>query len=150
MKILREVKGKIQIKNINTAYKYLSEFENEDKEYFIVLGLDTKSMVIYREIVAIGTLNQTIIHPREVFKRAIVMSANSIIIAHNHPSGNSEPSDEDIKVTDNLVKCGELLGIKVLDAIILGENEYYSLIEKEKYLGLKNGKNKRENIEENK
>ena len=130
MKLIKEQKAEYVIKCANDVYRYLKEFKNEDREYFIVLGLNTKNKVLYREIVHIGTLNGSIIHPRETFKKAIIMSCNSIIIAHNHPSGDTAPSEEDIKITKTMKKAGELLQIKVLDHIIIGD-EYYSFQESE-------------------
>ena len=129
MEIVREIKEKVNLSNPKNVLKYLEEFRNQDREYFIVIGLDSKNQALYREINTIGTLNQSLIHPREVFKKAIMMNCSSIIVAHNHPSGDSEPSYEDKKVTDILRKAGELVGIKVLDHLILGEKTNYSFSE---------------------
>lgn len=123
MEIMRELEGE-PINNGDDVYKYLKEFENEDREYFIVIGLDTKNKPCFREIAHIGTLNSTIIHPREVFKKAIVMGCNSIIVAHNHPSGNLEASPEDLEVTRILREAGEILQIKVLDSLIITKGGY--------------------------
>jgi len=128
MKIIRELTGDYTINNAKDVYKYLEEFKNQDREHFIVIGLDSKNKPCYREIVHIGTLNKTVIHPREVFKKAIMMSSNSLIIAHNHPSGDTAPSQEDIKVTNDLKKCGEILQINLLDHIIIGKDSYKSII----------------------
>ena len=128
MKIIRELTGDYTINNAKDVYKYLEEFKNQDREHFIVIGLDSKNKPCYREIVHIGTLNKTVIHPREVFKKAIMMSSNSLIIAHNHPSGDTVPSQEDIKVTNDLKKCGEILQINLLDHIIIGKDSYKSII----------------------
>lgn len=100
--------------------------ENKKQEYFIVVALNTSNKIIMHEIVAMGTLNQVIIHPREIFKRAIMLCANSIIIIHNHPSGDPEPSNEDITITKKLVEAGKLMDIKVLDHIIIGRDYFYS------------------------
>lgn len=129
MKIIRELTGDYTINNAKDVYKYLEEFKNQDREHFIVIGLDSKNKPCYREIVHIGTLNKTVIHPREVFKKAIMMSSNSLIIAHNHPSGDTVPSQEDIKVTNDLKKCGEILQINLLDHIIIGKDSYKSIID---------------------
>jgi len=129
MKIIRELTGDYTINNAKDVYKYLEEFKNQDREHFIVIGLDSKNKPCYREIVHIGTLNKTVIHPREVFKKAIMMSSNSLIIAHNHPSGDTAPSQEDIKVTNDLKKCGEILQINLLDHIIIGKDSYKSIID---------------------
>lgn len=119
MRVIREINEDYKIENLQSCTKYLDEFKNEDREHFIVLGLDSKNKVIYREITHIGTLNSCIVHPREVFKKAIIMSSNAIIIAHNHPGGSKEASPEDISVAQSLIKAGEILNIKVLDSIII-------------------------------
>ncbi|MCK8825598.1 RadC family protein [Fuchsiella alkaliacetigena] len=99
------------------------------KENFVIILLDTKNQLISIEEISIGSLNNSIVHPREVFKPAIKRSSAAIILAHNHPSGNPEPSTEDIKVTQRLQKAGELIGIEVLDHLIIGEQNYISLRE---------------------
>lgn len=99
------------------------------KEHFVTLLLDTKNQVIACETISIGSLNSSIVHPREVFKTAITKSAASIILAHNHPSGNTEPSNEDIEVTRRLIETGDIIGIKVLDHIIIGDGRYMSFKE---------------------
>ncbi|WFA09572.1 DNA repair protein RadC [Tissierella sp. Yu-01] len=100
------------------------------KEEFRILILDTKNQITKVETISIGTLNASIVHPREVFKTALLNSANSIILVHNHPSGDPTPSNEDINITNRLIDAGTLLGIKVLDHIILGDNRYLSFKEK--------------------
>ena len=102
-----------------------------DREYFKTLSLNTKNGVIKVDTVAIGTLNSCIVHPREVFKTPIKFGANSIILVHNHPSGDVTPSQEDLSVTNRLVEAGKLIGIKVLDHIIIGDGIYLSFKEKE-------------------
>lgn len=129
MEVIREINDNKKIGNYKDVINYLDEFRNQDREMFIVLGLDTGAKPIYREIVSIGSLNSTIIHPREVFKKAIIMSCNSIIVAHNHPSGDPEPSDEDKEITRQLKQAGEILNIQLLDHIILGKNGCYSFSE---------------------
>jgi DNA repair protein RadC len=99
------------------------------EEYFYLLCLDTKNRIVSLSEVSHGTLNSSTVHPREVFKRAILANACSVIFAHNHPSGNPAPSQSDIDITIRLAECGELLGIKVLDHIIVGESSYYSFKE---------------------
>ncbi|MBI2108049.1 hypothetical protein HYT54_02885 [Candidatus Woesearchaeota archaeon] len=83
--------------------------------------------MIKDEVISIGTLNSSLVHPREVFKEAIKNSANSVILVHNHPSGSVEPSDEDYRVNKVLVEAGNLIGIKVLDHLIVGNTIYFSL-----------------------
>lgn len=129
MEIMREIDDGIKIFHISDVLPYLEGMGKLDREHGIVLGLDTKNKVIYREIVSIGTLNSTFMHPREVFKGAIVHSANGIILAHNHPSGDLTPSYEDIKIGKSMKDAGELLNISVIDMIILGgEKGYYSYL----------------------
>ena len=99
------------------------------KEHFKIAILDTKNQIISIENISIGTLNASIVHPRDVFNIAIKKNANSIILVHNHPSGDTSPSDEDINVTNRLVEAGKLLGIKVLDHLIIGDNRYLSFKE---------------------
>jgi len=121
---------KNESKIINSSYDVYNllkfELEHLEKEHFLVIYLDTKNRVILTETISIGTLNATIIHPREVFRNAISYNSNSIIIAHNHPSGDCEPSIEDEKITKNLVKCSDILGIQILDHIIVGKENYFS------------------------
>ncbi|WP_062110292.1 RadC family protein [Bacillus niameyensis] len=100
------------------------------QEHFVCLYLNTKNQVIHRQTVFIGSLNASIVHPREVFKEAFRRSAASIICFHNHPSGNPTPSREDIEVTQRLVECGKMLGIEVLDHLIIGDKKYVSMKEK--------------------
>lgn len=115
-----------------SLYKILRTLlEEEDRENFLVISLDTKNHINGINVISTGTLNSSLVHPREVFKMAILNNSNNIIIAHNHPSGDTEPSNEDIKVTDRLIECGKILGIEVLDHIIVGEG-YYSFKEKGK------------------
>lgn len=106
------------------------ELQKYDRELFCILNLRTKGQVINMNIVSMGTLNTALVHPREVFKSAILSNACAIILVHNHPSGNCTPSPQDMQITENLRKCGELLGIPVKDHIIIGGGkEYYSFME---------------------
>ena len=104
----------------------MEEMRYLKKEYFKIAILDTKNQIITIENISIGNLNSSIVHPREVFNRAIKRSANSIILVHNHPSGDPTPSSEDINITNRLIEAGNILGIKVLDHIIIGDNKYIS------------------------
>lgn len=109
------------------VYNYVSErFKGEAKEHFIALYLDTKNKVVKEETISIGTLNTAIVHPREIFKTAIKENANSMILVHNHPSGDPTPSNEDKTTTEKLFQAGELLNIKMLDHVIIGNGKYYS------------------------
>jgi DNA repair protein RadC len=113
------------------ANQYL---DGSDREQFIVLGLDTKNKVNFIETVSIGTVNSSIVHPREVFKSLVVGNATSFIVAHNHPSGDVTPSQEDVNVTKRLKQAGEMMGINLLDHIIVtgdvSDSRHVSLKEK--------------------
>jgi DNA repair protein RadC len=100
------------------------------QEHFVAIYLNTKNQVIHRKTVFIGSLNASIVHPREVFKEAIKRSAASIICVHNHPSGDPTPSREDIDVTKRLAECGRIVGIELLDHLIIGDQKFVSLKEK--------------------
>jgi DNA repair protein RadC len=99
---------------------YLSGLKGALKEVFCVVALDTKNRAITKHLISLGTLDSTLVHPREVFKCALDSHAKSIILAHTHPSGDPTPSAEDIRVTKQLIGAGEIMGIKVLDHVILG------------------------------
>ncbi|KKG15937.1 DNA repair protein RadC [Methanosarcina sp. 2.H.T.1A.6] len=103
------------------------KMREQKKEKFITLYLDTKNQILKEEVVSIGSLNASIVHPREVFKSALLESSASVIMVHNHPSGDPSPSREDIMVTEKLVEGGKLLGIDILDHIIIGDGRYVSL-----------------------
>ena len=94
------------------------------KEHFYAIGLDSRSRIQYIELVSLGILTATIVHPRELYRRAIFTGVEAIIVVHNHPSGNVEPSEDDLIVTKRLVKAGEILGIKLLDHIIITSDDY--------------------------
>ncbi|MGE5508469.1 MAG: RadC family protein [Chitinophagales bacterium] len=100
------------------------------QEHFRVLLLDAKNRVIANELVSIGTLNTSLVHPRELFRRAIQASSAAVILVHNHPSGDPTPSAEDLSLTKRLVEAGRLLGIEVLDHLVIGDNRYVSLKER--------------------
>ena len=125
--------GRRAIKNPDLLYalgkQVLNEYIEEDREAFATILLDTKLKPIGHYVVSTGTLNQSLVHPREVFKKAIVASAHAITLIHNHPSGDANPSNEDIQVTQRLVEAGELVGIEVLDHVIVGDDNYYSFKE---------------------
>jgi DNA repair protein RadC len=103
------------------------KLRKETREHFLVLLLNARHEVIGKETVSIGSLNASIVHPREVFKPALMASAASLVLVHNHPSGDPEPSEEDVSITKRLVDAGELLGIGVLDHVIVAERGVVSL-----------------------
>jgi DNA repair protein RadC len=106
-----------------------SHISHHKKEHFILVSFDTRNNVLGIDTISIGTLNASLVHPRELFEIAIRRHAAAVIIAHNHPSGDPDPSDEDIRVTSKLMEAGKLLGIQVLDHIIVGEGCFYSFSE---------------------
>ena len=117
----------IKIYSSNSIYDYYKDkLKDKLQEYFYCIYLDTKNHIIKDKLLFIGTINESLIHPREIFKEAYLLSASSIICIHNHPSGNVNPSNNDIIMTKQLVEVGKILGIKVLDHIIIGKNNYYS------------------------
>ncbi len=127
--------AKIEIKNhklvsSEMVYQYYKlKIGNKKQEYFYVVYLDNAKNIIRDKLLFIGTINYSVVHPREVFKEAYLLSASAIICVHNHPSGNTFPSREDIEITKKLEEVGLLLGIKVLDHLIIGNESYYSFLE---------------------
>ena len=99
---------------------------DQQKEHFWAMGLNTKNRVLYLELVSLGCLTESVVHPREVFKSAIIKSAANLIFCHNHPSGESGPSLPDITLTRKLKEGGDILGIKILDHIIIGNDNIFS------------------------
>jgi DNA repair protein RadC len=121
-----------QIANPESAYKIFQQFgmDEEAEETMILLALDTKCKPTGLFEVSRGSLDSAIVHPREIYKRAIMANASSIILAHNHPSGDPTPSQEDIEITKRIAEAGRILGIELHDHIVIGENTYISLKEK--------------------
>ncbi|HKM39442.1 MAG TPA: DNA repair protein RadC [bacterium] len=111
-------------------YLVKSEMQYLDREHFRTIMLNTKNQVLAQETVAVGSLSAALVHPRELFKGCIRKSAAAVILVHNHPSGDPEPSVEDIKLTDRLSQAGALLGIQVLDHVVIGHGRYVSLRER--------------------
>ena len=109
---------------------FKDELSQKKKEHFYALLLDSKNRIIDEHLISIGTLNASLIHPREIFSPAIKAAANSIILVHNHPSGVVEASKADLEVTNMLFSAGDLMGINLLDHIIIGNNDYLSMKEK--------------------
>ena len=106
------------------------DIRRKKKEHFVVLYLNARNQLISKETVSVGTLNANIVHPREVFQPAVVKSAASIVLVHNHPSGDTSPSNDDIELTKRLVNAGQMMGIDVLDHVIVSERRFLSLKEK--------------------
>ena len=108
---------------------WLSEIRNSDREQFCCLHLNARNQVNALEIVSTGSLNASLVHPREVFKAAVLNNAASVILAHNHPSDDTTPSREDIELTRRMVSAGEIMGIEILDHIIIGPSRFLSMKE---------------------
>ena len=120
----------IKLNKPEIVYNYFKTILLDKKqEYFYCVYLDNSKIVLDNKLIFIGTINESMVHPREVFKIAYQLSASSIICVHNHPSGNLTPSNNDIVTTNNLKQVGNLLGIKIVDHIIISNNGYYSFLE---------------------
>jgi len=111
------------------VWQALSDISDKKKEHFVAFFLDIKNQVIKREIISIGTLNLSLIHPREVFEPAIRNFSAQIILAHNHPSDDPQPSSDDIKLTEQLIEAGKILGIEIIDHVIVTKNNFKSFKE---------------------
>ena len=124
--------GKESVNTQDKAVEYIiREFADLDREVFMILNLDTALRPINLNVVSMGTLSETMVHPREVFKASILSNASSVICIHNHPGGDVTPSDPDIAVTNRLTECGKILGIEVADHLIIGgrDGTYFSFQE---------------------
>ncbi len=126
---VRERAGGERLNSPEAAAPFLEDMRNLAQEAFCVLTLNTKNRVIKRHLVSLGTVNSTLVHPREVFRPAITDGAASIIVAHCHPIGDSSPSAEDIRITKKLIEAGRLIEIPVLDHLIIGDGVPFSLRE---------------------
>ncbi len=116
-----------RIRSSASAHTVLQEYlADTDREHFVILMLDQKNQVIGINTVSIGSLSASVVHPREVFKPAILSNCASLILGHNHPSGDAQPSREDRAITQRLVESGKLLGIAILDHVIVGNERYFS------------------------
>lgn len=126
----RKYRGKqsVEIKGPDDVFNFLKgRFSGLDREHFLIVLLSARNTVIGIETISVGSLNASIVHPREVFKPAITQSAGSLILAHNHPSGMTDPSDDDLALTRRLSQVGELVGIPVTDHLICSGSSYLSL-----------------------
>jgi DNA repair protein RadC len=131
-KRFKQVEKPIQ-SSIEVGCFFQSILSDKDREWLCAIGLDIKGYINYLEVINIGTLNQAIIHPREVFKSAIIANSNAIIMAHNHPSGDVQPSESDRRATYQIGEAGKILGIELLDHLIIAEDKYYSIKENKTY-----------------
>ncbi|MFH1900337.1 MAG: DNA repair protein RadC [Patescibacteria group bacterium] len=112
------------INNAKDAMAQLQELRTAKKEHFVVLYLNARNQLVHKETISIGTLNASLVHPREVFKPAIDCLASNIILAHNHPSGDVEASEEDIELTRRIKRAGDIIGIEVIQHIVISNNNY--------------------------
>jgi DNA repair protein RadC len=129
--VARAARERVQVTSPRGVAEFLIPlYGNRPVEQFGVMLLDTKHRVLRTTVLSVGTLDASIVHPREIFREATVAGAAAIVLFHNHPSGDPEPSREDVRLTDRLVAAGVLMGIDVVDHIILGDGRYYSFREK--------------------
>jgi DNA repair protein RadC len=119
-----------QLLSPQDVFDHLKDVRESKKEHFIVFFLDSRNQEIHREIISVGTINASLVHPREVFEPAVKCLAVQVILAHNHPSGDLAPSEEDLNVNKRLAEAGKLLGIEVLDHIIVTKDSFISFKEK--------------------
>ena len=119
-----------QLLNPKDVFDSLKDISLSKKEHFVVFFLDSRNQQIHREIISVGTINASLVHPREVFEPAVKHLSVQVILAHNHPSGDLEPSEEDLTVNKRLVEAGKLLGIEVLDHIIVTKDSFISFKER--------------------
>ena len=117
------------IDSAKDAVAQLSDMRDLKKEHFVVLYLNAKNQLVHKETISMGTLNANLVHPREVFEPALKYSAAQIIAAHNHPSGDPKPSEDDLEVTKRLTEAGKMMGIEVMDHVIISKNSYFSFKE---------------------
>jgi len=128
-RLLKDKKAEIYLQP-KEIWEELKDLRDHKKEHFVIFYLDSRNQEIKRETISIGSLNANLVHPREVFEPAVRHLAAQIILAHNHPSGDSEPSEDDLLLTKRLVEAGKILGIEVIDHIIITKNEFISFKEK--------------------
>jgi len=112
------------------VWKELRDIRDYKKEHFIVFYLDSRNQEIKREIISVGSLNANLVHPREVFEPAVKNLAAQVILARNHPSGDPEPSEDDLEINKRLVEAGKILGIEIIDHIIVSKNAFFSFKDK--------------------
>lgn len=128
---------KLLLTSSSNIYNYMKyQLYDKKQEYFYCLYVNQRKELIERKLLFMGTLNRSVVHPREVFKNAYLCSASGIICVHNHPSGNVNPSREDIRLTNSLVELGQVNGIPIIDHVIIGDNDYYSFYEDGKIINL--------------
>lgn len=128
-RLLKDKKAQIYL-SPKDVWDELKDLRDHKKEHFVTFFLDSRNQEIKREIISVGSLNASLVHPREVFEPAVKNLAAQVILAHNHPSGDTDPSEEDLEMTKRLVEAGKILGIEVVDHIIVTKNSFLSFKEK--------------------
>ena len=123
----RQIKNTCKVITSDDAYELVKRYRDAEKEHFIVITLNNNHNPVSVAIASIGLVNKTIVHPREIFIRAIQDMATAIIVCHNHPSGSLAVSPEDIEITDRLCEAGKIIGINVIDHLIISKNGYVSM-----------------------
>lgn len=118
--------SKHTMRSSKEVFEYLKQYSKADRELFIVIYLNAKNYIIDDEIHAAGQVDSSGVFPKQVFRNALIHNASALIVAHNHPSGDPEPSIQDAEITKQLVKCGLILDCKILDHIIIGDTKFYS------------------------
>ncbi|NCU40032.1 JAB domain-containing protein [Candidatus Falkowbacteria bacterium] len=128
-RLSREIKvTKYKIQSAFDIYDLVkSEISHLEQENFVVIYLNVKGEVIHKETIFIGTINQTLIHPREIFKPAIKILASAVVFCHNHPTGDASPSKADLDATEKLMEASQIVGIDLIDHVIIGKDEFYSI-----------------------
>lgn len=124
----RNQSGFAVIRNAKDVYEYLQDMRSLPKEHLRGLYLNSHNHVIRDEVISIGTINTNMIHPREVFRPAIESNAAALVLAHNHPSGEAKPSEEDVNITHQLIEAGKIIGISLLDHVIIAKDTYTSIM----------------------
>ena len=130
--IMEVAETPVKISSPDHILPFVEKWRCEDREHFIVITLNGSHNIIKTRVISIGIVNRTIVHPREIFRDAILDNAIGIILVHNHPSGNVDPSTEDIEITTRLKNASKIIGIEILDHIITAKRGYYSFLEEGK------------------
>jgi len=128
-RLLKDKKAEIYLQP-KEIWEELKDLRDHKKEHFVIFYLDSRNQEIKREIISVGSLNANLVHPREVFEPAVRHLAAQVVLAHNHPSGDPEPSEDDLEITKQLKESGKILGIEVIDHIIITKNGFISFKEK--------------------
>ncbi|MBZ0154898.1 MAG: DNA repair protein RadC [Alphaproteobacteria bacterium] len=121
-----KVSSSCEVARVLSAILHTDNEVDRDKEHFWVIGLNTKNVIKFIDLVSLGTLTNALIHPREVFRLSVMKGVCSIIAGHNHPSGDPTPSKDDVAITERLKHAGDILGISVLDHVIIGDNNQFT------------------------